>query len=489
MKKILIANRGEIALRIMKTLKRMGIQTVAVYSESDQGAPFVKFADEAYCLGASEPSESYLNVERVLAVALQTGSEGIHPGYGFLSENADFAQRVTEAGISFIGPPVEAIRTMGNKLDAKKAVKAFDVPMVSGTEEALKDSEEAKKVAASIGYPVLIKAAAGGGGKGMRIVRSEGELEAHFQRAVSEARSSFGDGAVFIEQFVQRPKHIEIQLLADQHGHVIHLNERECSVQRRHQKVIEEAPSAVVTAELRKKMGEAAVNVARSCRYVGVGTVEFLVDEEQRFYFLEMNTRLQVEHPVTEYITGLDLVEEQVKIARGEVLQLQQEDIPIRGHAIEVRVYAEDPENDFLPDLGTLVHYKCPRGIGVRVDDGYEQGMTIPLAYDPMIAKLIVHGKNRDEAIEKMIQAIDEYAISGCATTLGFCRFAIDHPEFRSGHFSIHFVDDHFQSGQLRKKPEAEMAAMAYALFQRLEKEQIPVREEIPLSAWSLKRK
>ena len=488
MKKVLVANRGEIALRIMRTLKRMQIQTVAIYSDVDEGAPFMRFADEAYCIGEATPSESYLNMDKILEVAQHTNCEGIHPGYGFLSENAKFAEKVSKAGIKFIGPSVHAIKIMGDKLDAKQAVKAFDVPMVPGTDEALEDKATGKKIAAEIGYPVLIKASAGGGGKGMRVVEAESEFDEQFDRAVSEATSSFGNGAVFIEKFVQQPKHIEIQILADAHGNVIHLNERECSIQRRHQKVVEEAPSPVLDADLRARMGAAAVNVAKSCEYEGVGTVEFLLDKDKNFYFLEMNTRLQVEHPVTEEITGLDLVEEQIKVARGEALSLKQEDIGIKGHSIEIRVYAEDPENDFLPDLGKIVRYKKPNGLGVRVDDGYEEGMTIPLTYDPMISKLIVHGKDRDEAIEKMLKAIDEYEILGFSTTLGFCRFACDHEEFRNGKFTINFVGDHYKPEMLRVEPSEELGALSYAVFKKIKLDAEPVYEDQDFSAWK-KRK
>lgn len=488
MKKVLVANRGEIALRIMKTLRKMNITSVAVYSDVDAGAPFVKYADESYCLGEATPSESYLNMDKVLNIAIQTNTDGIHPAYGFLSENSVFAQRVQDAGIKFIGPSIEAINVMGDKLDAKQAVKAFDVPMVPGTDKEITDIEEGTKIAEGIGYPILIKASAGGGGKGMRVVENSAEFESQFDRAVSEAISSFGNGAVFIEKFVQQPKHIEIQIIADQHDNVLHLNERECSIQRRHQKVVEEAPSPVVDAALRKKMGDAAINVARSCNYEGVGTVEFLLDKDKNFYFLEMNTRLQVEHPVTEMITGLDLVEEQIKVARGEALTYTQDEVKLNGHAIEIRVYAEDPENDFLPDLGTLVHYKIPTGPGIRVDDGYEQGMAIPLAYDPMIAKLVVFAENRDAAIEKTIVAIDDYEISGFSTTLGFCRFAIDHPEFRNGDFTINFVGDHYKPEMLRSEISPELALASYAVFKDTKKDSEPKAMVDTLSAWKVNR-
>jgi propionyl-CoA carboxylase alpha chain len=488
MNKVLVANRGEIALRIMRTLKEMNITSVAVYSEVDKGLPFTTYADEAYCIGEATPSESYLNMDKIIKVAIETGTEGIHPGYGFLSENAEFAKKVDNAGIKFIGPNIEAISVMGDKLDAKQTVKQFDVPMVPGTDEELTDLSEGKKIAKEIGYPILIKASAGGGGKGMRVVEAEDEFDEQFERATSEAISSFGNGAVFIEKFVQQPKHIEIQVLADAHGNVIHLNERECSIQRRHQKVVEEAPSPVVDAALRAKIGAAAVNVAKSCNYEGVGTVEFLLDKDKNFYFLEMNTRLQVEHPVTEMTTGLDLVEEQIKVARGEKLWLKQEDVKLEGHSIEVRVNAEDPENDFLPDLGDIIHYRRPTGLGVRVDDGYEEGMTIPMAYDPMIAKLIVYGKDRDECIEKTLKALDEYEIAGISTTLGFARFAINHESFRDGSFTINFVGDHFEPEKLRQEISPEVSEMAYGLFKKLKNDAEPVYEDQHLSAW-MKRK
>ncbi len=484
MKKVLVANRGEIALRIMRTLKRLNIASVAVYSDADKNAPFVKFADEAYYIGASQPAKSYLNQEKIIEVALQTKTEGIHPAYGFLSENSEFAEKVTKAGIKFIGPGIEAINIMGDKIDAKQAVKKYNVPMVPGTDEAITDLDEAKKIAEGIGYPILIKAAAGGGGKGMRVVENSEEFISQYDRAVSEAVSSFGNGAVFIEKFVLEPKHIELQILADQHGNVIHLFERECSIQRRHQKVVEEAPSAVLDDDLRSRMGEAAINVARSCNYEGVGTVEFLLDRDRNFYFLEMNTRLQVEHPVTEMITGLDLVEEQIKVARGAALDIKQEDLSINGHSIEVRVYAEDPENDFLPDLGSLDYYQRPSGLGVRLDDGYEAGMPIALEYDSMISKLIVHDQTREAAIKKMLEAIDDYKINGFATTLGFCKFALNHPEFRNGKFTINFVGDHYDVEHLKQATNEDLAAKIYQVFKSEKENQIPKLVDSKYSAW-----
>lgn len=449
--RLLVANRGEIALRIMRTAKEMGITPIAVYSDADQYAPFVQFAEEAYRLGPGPSNESYLLGDVIIDLCKTHKIDAIHPGYGFLSENAAFAKQVTENGIVFIGPSPEAMELMGDKLSAKTAVKEYGVPLVPGLDEAIVNVEDARAVAEEIGFPVLIKAAAGGGGKGMRIVEESAEFESQMDRAVSEAISSFGNGAVFVEKYVGSPRHIEIQVLADQHGNVLYLFERECSIQRRHQKVVEEAPSSILSPELRKEMGEAAVNVCRACNYYNAGTVEFLLDENLNFYFLEMNTRLQVEHPVSEMITGIDLVREQILVAEGKPLTFTQDDLNINGHAIEVRVYAEDPANNFLPDIGKLHVYRQPTGDGVRVDDGYESGQQIPIFYDPMIAKLIVHAPDREQAIEKMIQAIDDYAIVGVQTTLSFCRFVMEHDAFRSGQFDTHFVKHFFTPSVLQR--------------------------------------
>ena len=461
MKKILVANRGEIALRIMRSIKEMGIKCVAVYSEADRNAPFVRFADEAVLLGPPPSNQSYLLMDKIIDACKKLGVDGIHPGYGFLSENADFARKVEDAGITFIGPKASSIEVMGSKLAAKAAVKKYDIPLVPGTDEAVEDPQLALEIAKEIGFPILIKASAGGGGKGMRVVENEGELEEQMNRAISEAKSSFGDGAVFIERYVGKPRHIEIQVLADKHGNIVHLFERECSIQRRHQKVIEEAPSSVLTEALRKEMGKCATDVARACDYVGAGTVEFLLDEKKNFYFLEMNTRLQVEHPVTEMITGVDLVKEQVKIARGEQLSFSQDDLSINGHSLEVRVYAEDPMNNFLPDIGRLKTYRRPMGPGIRVDDGFEEGMDIPIYYDPMISKLITHAATREDAIQKMVAAIDEYKINGATTTLSFCKFAIQHEAFVSGDFDTHFVKNYFEPQMLQESPSEEEAKVA----------------------------
>ncbi len=467
MQKILIANRGEIALRIMKSAKEMGITTVAVYSEVDRNAPFVQYADESYCIGPAPSNQSYLRGEAIIELALKIGVDGIHPGYGFLSENADFARKVKAAGITFIGPSPESIEVMGSKLAAKAAARKYQIPMVPGTEDAIDDLEQAQRVALEVGLPILIKASAGGGGKGMRIVEKIEEIEEQMARAISEAQNAFGDGSVFIERYVAGPRHIEVQVLADTHGNIVHLFERECSIQRRHQKVVEEAPSAVLTPELRAAMGKSAVDVAKSCDYIGAGTVEFLVDENRNYFFLEMNTRLQVEHPVTEMITGIDLVKEQIKVARGERLSFTQEDLAINGHALEVRVYAEDPQNNFLPDIGTLKTYIRPSGPGVRVDDGFEEGMEIPIYYDPMIAKLIVHAPTRQAAIDKMTRAIQDYHITGIKTTLPFCSWAINQPAFTSGDFDTHFVKKYYTPEVLDHfdEEEAQIAAMLAAMM------------------------
>lgn len=464
-KKILVANRGEIALRVMRTAKDLGITTVAIYSEADRLSPHVKYADEAYFVGPPPSASSYLSGDKIIEICKLSNTDAVHPGYGFLSENAEFARKVTDNGLIFIGPSPEAIETMGDKLAAKAAVSNFDVPMVPGTPGAIDDPDEALKMADEIGYPVLIKASAGGGGKGMRVVNSESELREQMQMAISEAKSAFGDGSVFIEKYITSPKHIEIQILGDQHGQVIYLFERECSIQRRHQKVIEEAPSCILSNEMRSAMCQAAIGVAKACNYYGAGTVEFIVDENQDFYFLEMNTRLQVEHPVTEEITGIDLVKEQIRIAEGKPLEIKQESLNINGHAIEVRVYAEDPANNFLPDIGTLETYNRPQGPGIRVDDGFEEGMKIPIYYDPMIAKLITYGENREEALNRMLRAIDDYEITGIKTTLPFCRFVLTHDSFKSGKFDTNFVQNFFNPDVLENKnnPELEELAAVFA--------------------------
>ena len=463
-KKILIANRGEIALRIMRSAREMGIKTVAVFSEADREALHVRYADESVCIGAPPSSGSYLKIDKIIGAAKQTQADAIHPGYGFLSENSLFAKRCADAGVTFIGPSPDAMELMGSKLAAKAAVSKFNVPLVPGTDKPITDVADAKAIASEIGYPVLIKASAGGGGKGMRVVENESSFKEQMERAISEATSAFGDGSVFIEKYITRPRHIEFQVFGDHHGNIVHMFERECSIQRRHQKVIEEAPSAVLTSEKRKLMGAAAINVAKACGYYGAGTVEFILDENLEFYFLEMNTRLQVEHPVTEAVTGLDLVKLQIRIAGGEKLPFAQNEITIRGHAIEARVYAEDPANNFLPDIGTLRTYRRPQGHGIRVDDGFEQGMDIPYYYDPMIAKLICHAETREQAIDKMIRAIGEYEITGLETTLGFCDFVMKHKAFREGNFDTNFVSAHFHPSALQRPPDHKEALVAALL-------------------------
>lgn len=466
--KILIANRGEIALRIIRTAREMGISTVAIFSEADRNAPHVRLADEAVCVGAPPSNQSYLLGDKIIEICHQLKVDAIHPGYGFLSENAAFCQKVIEAGLIFIGPSPQSIELMGDKLTSKHTVAKYNIPMVPGTPDAVTDRAVAKVKSQEIGYPVLIKASAGGGGKGMRVVENEADFDEQMDRAVSEAISSFGNGAVFIEKYIIAPKHIEIQVLGDTHGNVVHLFERECSIQRRHQKIVEEAPSAVLTPEIREAMGRCAVAVAKACNYYGAGTVEFIVDEDLNFYFLEMNTRLQVEHPVTELITGVDLVKEMIQIAEGQAISFKQEDLTIQGHSIEIRVCAEDPRNNFLPDVGTLTTYIRPQGNGVRVDDGFEQGMTIPIFYDPMIAKLITYGKNREEAIEKMIRAIDEFQITGIQTTLPFGKFVMKHEAFISGKFDTRFIGLYYTPEKLDEPNDQDEELIAAVLANHL---------------------
>ena len=463
--KVLIANRGEIARRVLRTLHKLGIKSVAVYSDADRSAPHVLEADESVYLGGSPSSESYLRQDAIIEACLALGVDAVHPGYGFLSENAGFARKLKAAGITLIGPSPESMEIMGDKLSAKQAVKNFGVPLVPGLDEAVANVQAGKQIASEIGYPVLIKASAGGGGKGMRLVEHEADFEEQMQTAQSEARSSFGNDAVFIEKFVAKPRHIEIQVFADQHGNAVYLFERECSIQRRHQKVIEEAPSAVVTPELRRRMGEAAVKVCKACDYTGAGTVEFLLDANLDFYFLEMNTRLQVEHPVTEEITKTDLVEWQIRVAQGEKLPKTQEELEIHGHAIEVRVYAEDTLNGFLPDIGTLKRYRVPSGRSVRVDDAFVEGMEVPIYYDPMIAKLVVWGKTREDAIRRCLEAIDDYQISGVKTTLDFGKFVLKHEAFISGNFDTNFVKHYFSDPSVvNTAMEEEFRALTFGI-------------------------
>ncbi|MCX7605687.1 MAG: acetyl-CoA carboxylase biotin carboxylase subunit [Bacteroidia bacterium] len=450
--KLLVANRGEIACRVQRTAQRMGIRTVAIYSEADRYAPHVEMADERYFLGGNLPAESYLNIPKILEAARATGADAVHPGYGFLSENPAFARAVREAGLCFVGPTPEAMEKLGNKVTAKQIAREVAVPLVPGTAHAVREGEalvEAKR----IGFPLLIKAAAGGGGKGMRKVFSEADLQEAMARARSEALAAFGDDSVFLERYIDKPRHIEIQVFSDLHGNAVYLYERECSIQRRHQKVIEEAPAPHLKEETRKAMGEAALRLIRAAGYTQAGTVEFIVDAEENFYFLEVNTRLQVEHPVTEAITGVDLVEWQLRVAQGERLPLSQEEISCRGHAIEARVYAEDPRAGFLPSTGVLYSYELPRLEGVRIDNGYEEGQLVPLFYDPMLAKVIAWGPDRISAIQRLDQALANFAVVGVQTTIDFVRFVLAHPVFQAGLTHTHFVEEHFRPELLDNRP------------------------------------
>ncbi len=466
-KKILIANRGEIALRIIRAAHELGVKTVAVYSDADRYAPHVLAADEAYNIGPAPSAQSYLRQEALIEIAKRTGAEAIHPGYGFLSERAPFIRAVRDAGLVFIGPTAEAVEAMGDKTSARKRVIDAGVPVVPGTKEPLIDANEARRVAGEIGYPILLKAAAGGGGKGMRIVNSEDEVERALTAAGNEARAAFGDDAVYIEKYLDGPRHIEIQLLADRHGNVLHLGERECSIQRRHQKMIEEAPSPVLTPEEREAMGATAVAAARSVNYEGAGTVEFLY-QDGAFFFLEMNTRIQVEHPVTEMTTGIDLVQWQIRIAAGEAIPFRQEDIRMTGHAIECRITSEDPTNSFLPSTGRIEHLDVPAGPGVRWDSGIAVGYEVGLSYDPMLAKLIVHAPTRDEAINRMRRALGELRLVGLDSSVPFHLRVMDEPDFRAGRLDIRYLENH--EAELLNIPlddeTLHLAALAAALLE-----------------------
>src|SRR5216683_2349910 len=440
-RKILIANRGEIAVRIIRACRELGIAPVAVFSEADASALHVRVSNEAWCIGPAPSTQSYLNIEAIIAAARKSGAEAIHPGYGFLAENDDFARAVTEAGLTFIGPSPEAMEVMGSKTSARRAATAAGVSVVPGTTESLQTFAEARETAARFGYPVMVKAAAGGGGKGMRQVASEDELRSAFDTAQAEALSAFGNQEIYLEKVVERPRHIEIQLFADQHGNVVHLGERECSIQRRHQKVIEECPSPINDPSLRERMGAAAIKIAEAVNYIGAGTVEFLFSDATReFYFLEMNTRLQVEHPVTELVTGFDLVREQIMVAAGARLSFRQEDVQWRGHAIECRVYAEDPENNFFPSPGKITFLRVPAGPGIRDDGGVTEGDEVSFYYDPMISKLAAWGRTRGEAIDRLRRALDEYAVGGIKTTLPFFREIVRDEEFIAGHLDTGFI-------------------------------------------------
>jgi acetyl-CoA carboxylase, biotin carboxylase subunit len=470
-RKLLIANRGELAVRIARTCREMGVHTVAVHSEADRGALHTEVADEAHEIGPAPAAESYLRQDRILAVAKESGCDAVHPGYGFLAENAGFAQAVLDAGLIWVGPPPKAIAAMGSKTAARALMTKAGVPVVPGSDGSIASAKEAAQFAKRHGFPILLKAAAGGGGKGMRVVNSAKEIEAAFEAAQREAISSFGDGTLYVERFLERPRHIEIQVFADQHGNVIHLGERECSLQRRHQKIIEESPSAVVTPELRKKMGETAVAAARACGYINAGTVEMLLDASGQFYFLEMNTRLQVEHPVTEEVTGLDLVRLQLGVASGETLPIQQGDIVRRGHAIEVRIYAEDVPGGFLPSTGRLTRLRPATGPGLREDSGMREGAEVSRFYDPMISKLIARGESREAARQRMLRALREYEIAGVRTNIAFCRHILESEAFRKANFHTRTVENEFVQSyrdELEQPVEDEpllAAALAHALM------------------------
>ena len=472
-KKILIANRGEIALRIIRSCRELQIQTVSVYSDIDRHAMHVRLADEAYHIGPSPSAESYLNMDKILEIARRSGSDAIHPGYGFLSENAEFAEKVKAAGFIFIGPTAEAIRTMGDKITARKVMVAAGVPVVPGTERVVLDETDARKIVNEVGLPIMLKASAGGGGKGMRLVHTMEELMPFLRAARSEAEASFGNDAVYIERYIESPHHIEFQILGDQHGNYIHLCERECSVQRRHQKVIEETPSVLMTPELRKEMGEKAIAAARSVHYEGAGTVEFLVDDKGNYFFLEMNTRLQVEHPVTEQVIGIDLVKEQIHVAQGDRLAITQKQIRQRGHSVECRIYAEDPDNNFMPSPGKVIKLREPNGPGVRVDGYVYEGFDIPIHYDPMISKLVTYGASREEAIQRMIRALDEYQIIGVKTSIPFLKRIMKNRDFREGKYNTHFIDTHqkelFPEDSSENNREIEELAAITALLEYLE--------------------
>lgn len=490
-KKILIANRGEIACRVIRACREMDIATVAVFSDADKDALHVRMADEAFHVGPAPSNESYLRTDRILEAAKAAGAEAIHPGYGFLSENADFVRAVRDAGIVFTGPPPEAMEAMGGKISARKIAIEAGVPVVPGTTEPLASFDDARETAAKFGYPIMLKASAGGGGKGMRLVPDEKELRTAFDAARSEALSSFGDDAVYIEKAVMRPRHIEIQIFSDEHGNYVHLGERECSIQRRHQKVIEEAPSPINSAELREKMGECAVMVAKAVDYVGAGTVEFLVsDVDKSFYFLEMNTRLQVEHPVTELVTGIDLVREQINVAAGKPLSFTQDEVRLTGHAIECRIYAEDPESNFMPSPGKITRLRIPQGPGVRDDGGVYEGAEVSIYYDPMISKFAVYARDRDEAIDRMRRALMEYDIGGIKTTIPFFQAVMRDSEFIAGNLDTAFIT-RFNERQKPFEPtqeETDMAVIAAVLAGSAKASSAKAVAQVPQSKWRFGR-
>jgi acetyl-CoA carboxylase, biotin carboxylase subunit len=489
-KKILIANRGEIAVRVIRACRELDIATVAVYSEADRGALHVRMADEAYAIGPAPSRESYLAIDKIIDAAQRSGADAIHPGYGFLAENASFARACEQAAITFIGPSAESIALMGSKIEARRAVAKYGVESVPGTLDPIRSDEEARMIAASVGYPIMIKASGGGGGKGLRFVAQEEDLESALRNTRSEALAAFGDDSIYIEKFVEKPRHIEIQVLSDRHGNAIYLGERECTIQRRHQKVIEECPSPIMDSTLRAQMGQTALKVVEAANYFNAGTVEFLVDVHRRFYFLEMNTRLQVEHPVTEMVTGLDLVKLQIAIANGDQLGLRQSDVAMRGAAIECRIYAEDPDNNFFPSPGTIIRLRKPSGPGVRDDGGVYEGWSVPIEYDPLISKLVTWGATREEAIARMLRALREYQIEGIKSNIGFFMDILHHPDFKKGDFDTGFIDRFVRAVDRRGDQPPLQEQILAAIFAAGFHSQRPVvpneTEKRPESAWKL---
>ena len=482
--KVLIANRGEIAVRIIRACREMGMPTVAVYSEADRRALHVLLADQAWPIGPAPSAESYLRIDRILEAARETGAEAIHPGYGFLAENAKFAQSCVDAGLIFIGPSPASIAAMGSKTESRQRMRAAGVPIVPGLEKAVDSFEEIEDFARSAGLPIMIKASAGGGGKGLRLVERMEDLRPSFERVKSEATAFFADGAVYAEKFIPSPRHIEVQVLGDQHGNILHLGERECTLQRRHQKVVEESPAPLVDAELRSRLGETAVKAARAVGYYSAGTIEFLMAPDRSFYFLEMNTRLQVEHPVTELVTGIDLVKEQLKIARGETLSFSQEDVRLAGHAIECRIYAEDPSRNFAPSPGLIWYLNLPEGPGIRNDNGVYSGYTVPLHYDPMLSKLIAFGSTRAEAIQRMKRALGEYRVEGIQTTIPFYLEIMESKDFETANFDTGFIDQFLRAEDPEPAPddlERGIAVAAILEFERGQKVGIAAESD---SAW-----
>jgi len=490
-RKILIANRGEIAIRIIRTCRELGIRTVAIYSEADIESLHVRMADEAVLVGPAASAQSYLKIDAIVAAAKQVNAEAVHPGYGFLAESAEFARAVSAAGLTFIGPTAEAMEIMGSKTSARRAAVEAGVPIVPGTVEPLQSFEEASATAEKFGFPVMLKAAAGGGGKGMRLVTDGNDLRSAFETARTEAAAAFGDSSLYLEKAVERPRHIEIQIFGDAHGNVVHLGERECSIQRRHQKVIEECPSPINDPDLRRRMGEAAVKIGRAVNYTGAGTVEFLLADATRdFYFLEMNTRLQVEHPVTELVTGRDLVREQFRVATGEPLSFTQEEVDWQGHAIECRIYAEDPANNFFPSPGTIEHLQEPAGPGIRIDSGVTRLSEVSIHYDPMIAKLAVWGRTREEAIERLQRALDEYEVVGITTTLPFFREVVKDEEFVSGHLDTGFItrfnERRAAADESTSQIESDLAVIAAGLSYALRQQRSSMQTDTTMSRWRM---